>query len=290
MKRSPALAPHGTTRLHRLVRFGLGLGLSLRGSGASAAPQPEAGWGLPRNVSLHGARTDWLIEVTTVFVGLLFAVTVVWLLWSALFHGPKHRAVYDLGSARKQVIKALALSVLIFGVVDGNLFLSGMADLDDAFWAFDKANAAPNAVRVQVNAHQWAWDMRHPGADGQFNTPDDIVTFNELHVPTGAPVIVQLAATDVIHSFSLPHFRTKQDAVPGSITRLWFQAKDTGDFEISCAQHCGVNHYKMRGVLKVLTPDAYEAWLHEASKLATRAYDPLDEGAHWGWDWDRRNP
>lgn len=265
------------------------LGLLLASGVAHAAPQPEAGWGLPRNVSLHGGRTDWLINVTTIFVAIMFAATVVWLLWSSLFHGRRHKPEYDHGNGKKQVIKALFLSLLIFGVVDGNLFFSGMADLNDAFWAFDKANAAPNKVRVQVNAHQWAWDIRHPGLDDKFNTPDDIVRFNELVVPTGAPVIVQLASTDVIHSFSLPHFRTKQDAVPGSITRLWFQATQPGDFEISCAQHCGASHYKMRGVLTVLEPTAYEAWMKEASQLAARAHDPEDKGAHWGWDWDRRN-
>ena len=256
---------------------------------AKAAPEPETTWGLPRNVSLHGGRTDWLINVTTIFVVIMFAATVIWLLWSSLFHGSKHRAHYDHGSAKKQIIKALLLSVVIFGVVDGNLFFSGMADLNDAFWAFDKADAAPNTVRAQVNAHQWAWDIRHPGADGKFNTPDDIVTFNELHIPTGAPVILQLASTDVIHSFSLPNFRTKQDAIPGNVTRLWFQATATGEFEIVCAQHCGVNHYKMRGILVVQSPPEYQAWMEEASKLATRAYDLEDKTAHWGWDWDRKN-
>ncbi|MDX2022133.1 MAG: cytochrome C oxidase subunit II [Deltaproteobacteria bacterium] len=267
----------------------LALGLGLCPSVALAAPAPEHGWGLPRNVSLHGGRIDWLINVTTVFVVAMFAATVIWLLWSSVFHGRKHKAEYDHGSAKKQIIKAVLLSLLIFGVVDGNLFFSGMADLNDAFWAFDKAEAAPNAVRVQVNAHQWAWDIRHPGADGKFNTADDIVTFNELHVPTGAPVILQLASTDVIHSFSLPNFRTKQDAIPGNVTRLWFQGTEAGEFEIACAQHCGVNHYKMRGVLVVQTPQDYQAWMEEASKLASRAYDPEDKSAHWGWDWDRKN-
>lgn len=272
---------------HRcLAALGLFCAL-LAASAASAAPQPETSWGLPRNVSLHGGRTDWLINVTTIFVVIMFGVTVIWLLWSALFHGRKHKAHYDHGSARKQIIKAVLLSAVIFAVVDGNLFLSGMADLNDAFWAFDKADAAPNAVRAQVNAHQWAWDIRHPGGDNKFNTPDDIVTFNELHIPTGAPVILQLGSTDVIHSFSLPNFRTKQDAIPGNITRLWFQAIATGEFEIVCAQHCGVNHYKMRGVLVVQSPADYQAWMEEASKLASRAYDPEDKTAHWGWNWNR---
>ena len=121
-----------------------------------------------------------------------------------------------------------------------------MSDLNQAFWNFDAAEADPNVVRVQVNGRQWMWDLRYPGPDGAFGTADDVETANELHVPVGAPVILQLAATDVIHSFSLPNFRIKQDAVPGQVNSLWFQATKTGTFDIACAQHCGIHHYKMQ--------------------------------------------
>jgi len=60
-------------------------------------------------------------------------------------------------------------------------------------------------------------------------------------------VILELASADVIHSFYLPNLRLKQDAMPGMINRMWFQAKETGEFDIGCAQHCGTNHYKMKG-------------------------------------------
>jgi cytochrome c oxidase subunit 2 len=243
---------------------------------------------LPEDASVHGWRIDWLMNVTTIFVAVMFAATVIWLVYSALFHGRRHAAHYDHGNGRSQTIKALCLSALIFGVVDGNLFVTGMADLRDAFWAFDKAEAHPEAVRVQVNAHQWAWDMRLAGADNRFGTPDDVVSFNELRVPVGTPVIFQLASTDVIHSFSLPNFRTKQDAVPGTVTRLWFEAKKTGAFDIACAQHCGVHHYKMRGTLHVLPKQDFRGWLAEASALAVRAHDPEDKSAHWAWDWNKQ--
>ena len=252
----------------------------------ATAPSAFA-WGLPEDVSVHGWRVDWLLASTTIFVGLLFAATLVWLLWSGLFHGRRHRAVYDHGDGKKQVIKAACLSGVIFLVVDGNLFVNGLSDLRHAFWNFEAAESHPEAVRIQINAHQWAWDGRYPGPDGLFNTPDDIVTLNDLRVPVDTPVIVQLAATDVLHSFSLPNFRIKQDAVPGTITRLWFQAKKTGVFEIACAQHCGVNHYKMKGRLTVLPKAPYAAWAREASALSAAAYDPNDKAAHWGWLWQR---
>jgi cytochrome c oxidase subunit 2 len=241
----------------------------------------------PPDASVHGYRVDWLMNSTSVFVLIMFIATLVWILWSSLLHNHKHRARYDVGSARKQTTKALALSVLIFAVVDGNLFINGLRDIDQAFWNFDGAEAQPQALRVQVNAHQWAWDFRYAGPDGKFNNQDDIVTTNDLRVPVGVPVILQLAASDVLHSFSLPHFRVKQDAVPGMINRIWFQAKRTGQFEIPCAQHCGVAHYKMKGHLTVLSPQDYAAWAVEAGANSARSYDPADKAAHWGWAWER---
>ena len=246
-------------------------------------------WGLPPNASEHGHRVDWLLASTTVFVVIMFGATLIWILWSAIFHSERRKrlADYDLGSAHKQVVKASLLSAMIFVVVDGNLLWNGLKDLDEAFWNFPAAEAHPAAVRIQINAHQWVWDARYPGPDAKFNTRDDIVTLNDLRVPLGVPVIIQLAATDVLHSFALPHFRIKQDAVPGSITRLWFQAKQTGQFEIVCAQHCGVGHYKMRGQLTVLEMPAYAAWAREASALSAESFDPADGAARWGWDWAR---
>jgi cytochrome c oxidase subunit 2 len=244
-------------------------------------------WTLPHDASLYGWRVDWLLATTTVFVAIMFVATVVWIVWACLLHGRKHGAVYDLGSAAPAVIKASLLSALIFAVVDGNLLVNGLSDIDDVFWNVDRANADPRAVRVEVNAHQWAWDLRYPGPDGAFNTADDIVSLNELRVPLGAPVVLQLASTDVIHSLSLPNFRVKQDAIPGSITRLWFQAKEVGTFDIACAQHCGVAHYKMRGVLTVLPPEEFAAWSAQASALGQRGFDAGDAPAQWGWPWER---
>jgi cytochrome c oxidase subunit 2 len=246
-----------------------------------------ARFGLPFDASVDGWRVDRLMATTTAFVAIMFAATIVWILWARFRHGAKHAAHYDPGDARKQMLKALALSAVIFFVVDGNLFVNGLRDLDQAFWNFRAVNADPRAVRIQVNAHQWAWDARYAGPDARFGTPDDIVTLNDIRVPVGAPIVLQLAATDVLHSFSLPNFRVKQDAVPGMINQLWWQARQTGVFEIACAQHCGVNHYKMRGKLTVLTSAAFAAWAAEASALSRENYDERDKTAHWAWDWDK---
>jgi cytochrome c oxidase subunit II len=254
---------------------------------AHAAPQPEAGWGYPRDVSVDGHRIDWLLNVTSIFVGILFVIMVVWMAVAMIKHGPNHTAQYDHGNAKKQITVALGISALIFFVVDGNLFVNSIIDLDEAFWNFAKAEKHPEAVRIEINAHQWSWDARYAGKDGEFATEDDITTLNDIRIPKGVPIIFQLRSVDVIHSFYLPNLRQKTDIIPGNTTYLWTQAKETGEFDIACAQHCGVHHYKMRGVLTIYEPDEYKAWLAEAQANALVAYDKADTQGHWGWPWDK---
>ena len=239
---------------------------------------------LPPDASVDGGRIDWLIHFTLVCTSIMFVVVAAALLFTLVRHRRAHAAAYDHGSKASIGVVVGFVGLVLVGV-DGTLFVHTLVDMRKVFWNFAAAEERPDVVRIEVEAHQWAWLARYPGPDGRFGTPDDVVTTNDIRVPVGPPVVVQLAAVDVIHSMSLPHFRVKRDAVPGSINKLMFQAKTTGEFEIACAQHCGPNHYKMRGVLTVLPPDRYEEWLAAAEADARRAYDPEDTEAHWGWDW-----
>jgi cytochrome c oxidase subunit 2 len=264
-----------------LRRLSAAAALALAGS-ARAAP---FGIGLPRDVSLDGHRVDALLHFLTVSVSILFVIMVAWMLIAVFRHGRKHAASPDRGDSRKAAIGVVGLAAGVFLVVDGNLFTHAVGDLNEHFWNYAKAESTPGAVLIEVNAHQWAWAARYAGPDGKFNTEDDIVTLNDFRVPVGVPVVLQLTSTDVIHSFYLPNFRVKQDAVPGSVSRLWFQAQETGEFEIGCAQHCGPNHYKMKAKLTVLPLDQWKAWAEPASADGKRAFDPDDTAAHWGWEW-----
>jgi cytochrome c oxidase subunit II len=243
--------------------------------------------GLPKDVSENGWRIDWLMNCTHVFTALLFVVMCSWMAIACFKYGKRHSARYDHGNSRRSVVIALVLSLFIFALVDGNLFVNTLSDLDNVFWNFDIPKKDPRTIKIEINAHQWAWDVRYAGPDGKFGTADDVVTWNEVKVPSGVPVYLQLTSTDVIHSFYLPNFRLKQDVVPGQVNRLWFQAKAaaTGQFDIGCAQHCGTHHYKMRGELTLLSDGDFRRWLAVQSDNAKRAYDPGDSAAHWGWDW-----
>jgi len=273
--------------LHRLLTaVGTASAVLATAGFAFADPIPETTiWGLPRDASAEGHRVDWLIKTTNGFVILLFVVMCVWMALAVVKHNKDHKADYDHGDSKHHIAIAMGVSAVIFFVVDGNLWFNSTIDVNSTFWNHQAVEKDPNAVRIEINAHQWAWDARYAGPDGKFNTKDDVVTLNDVRVPVGSPVLLQLAATDVIHSFYLPNFRIKQDAAPGMVNRMWFKAKDTGEFDIGCTQHCGVHHYKMKAKLTVLEPSAYKAWLEEMSAQKAQAYDEKDRGANWGWEW-----
>ncbi|MBI4309868.1 MAG: hypothetical protein HY591_06015, partial [Candidatus Omnitrophica bacterium] len=92
---------------------------------------------------------------------------------------------------------------------------------------------------------------------------DDITTVNQLHIPIGRPVIIHLSTKDVIHSFAIPVMRVKQDALPGMSIQTWFTPTKTGQWEIACAQLCGIGHYRMKGFLTVHTQKDYDDWLSQ---------------------------
>jgi cytochrome c oxidase subunit II len=99
---------------------------------------------------------------------------------------------------------------------------------------------------------QWMWKFQHPTGQREINT---------LHVPVGQAIQMKLTSEDVIHSFFVPAFRVKQDALPGRYTSIWFRATKPGTYHLFCAEYCGGEHSKMIGSVIVLEPRDYEAWL-----------------------------
>ena len=174
-------------------------------------------------MSLDGHRSDWLFNVTTVSITILFLIMArsLWISWGTC-DTPARNPTLGTALAGHLMLTAVISAIIFFGV-DGTLLYNSFATSAAAFYKFP--TKSENPVVIEVYAQQWAWNFRYAGADGKFNTADDIVTLNDLRVPTGVPVHVRMKSCDVIHSFYLPNFRTKQDAVPGAITQLWFQAK-----------------------------------------------------------------
>ncbi len=157
----------------------------------------------------------------------------------------------------------LGFAVAFFIVADGYLIYHSIIDTKTYFM---NAPNGPEVVKVQVMPQQWLWNFRYAGNDNEFGTADDVVTTNEMWVPKGKTISLQIKSKDVIHGFMVYELRRQIDAIPGSITKFWFNPTRTGDFEIACMHLCGTAHYKMKAFMKVVEQDEFANWSKEMSE------------------------
>ena len=238
--------------------------------------------GLPPLAANAGAQIDSLIGWMHIFMFILFVG------WSGFF-------LFCLVRFRKAAnpvanytgVKSHASSYMEIGVavVEGILLIGFSIPL----WAarVDHVPSESEALVVEVTGEQFAWNIHYAGPDGKFgrtdiklidtqsnplgldrsdpDAKDDVTTLNQLYLPVNKPILLRLRSKDVIHSFGVPEFRVKQDAVPGMKTRIWFEANKVGHWEIACAELCGLGHFRMKGFVTVDTPEEYQKWLAEQS-------------------------
>ena len=140
-------------------------------------------------------------------------------------------------------------------------------------WYAVKQDLPPAEQTVRVTAQQWAWTFQHPGPDGALDTADDITTVDELHVQTGVLYHYQLESRDVLHDFSVPVFRLKQDAIPGRTITGWFKPTVTGEHLVQCAEICGIGHGIMGARIFLETPEQHTAWMAENTTTNLAAAD-----------------
>lgn len=239
------------------------------------------------SASVEGEKIDLMLYITIAVTGVVFVITQVLLFWFAFRYqeSENKKAFYFPHNTKLELlwttVPAIFLTILVvFGL---------------KYWFKMTSDAPKESVIVEITGHQFAWDMRYPGADGKlgkknyklYNNPsgntlgvdfedpeswDDLHT-TEMHLPLGKPVKLVINAMDVIHDVGLPHFRMKMDAVPGIPTTLWFtpkyttaeMKKRTGNpnfvYEISCDQICGKGHFSMRGIITVESEADYNKWL-----------------------------
>jgi cytochrome c oxidase subunit 2 len=122
--------------------------------------------------------------------------------------------------------------------------------------------APPDAMPIYVVGRQWMWKLEHANGKREID---------ELHVPRGRPVRLVMTSQDVIHSFFVPAFRIKQDVLPGRYTELWFEATETGDFHLFCAEYCGTDHSGMIGRVVVMEPARFAQWLETGAPAESMA-------------------
>lgn len=212
-------------------------------------------WWLPDAGSTFAGPIDTMFTVILILTGIALIIVEVGVVTFMIRYRarPGRKAFYTHGSTRAEVIWTAipAVTMVALGLVSNH------------YWVLmkDKKSIPANAIHFGVHAKQFEWQVSYAGADGKLGTGDDFTVRNQLHIPVNQPVAVELSAEDVIHSFFVPEFRVKQDAVPGMHITAWFQATKTGEFEIGCAELCGMGHYKMRARVFVHTPEEFNAWL-----------------------------
>ena len=232
----------------------------------------DPNWALPKNVSTLGRDVDHLFDIVLAITGIVFVgvnIAFVWATWR--FAAADGRpAQYFHGSQRLEVIWTIIPSAILVFIA---LYQMGT-------WAEIKFRSAQPKVQplAEVTARQFQWMIRYPGPDRKLGTLDDLHTVNDLRFVKDAPTVIYLKSQDVLHSFFLPQFRIKQDAVPGLTIPVWFDADtatsqtQTGrPYELACAELCGWGHYKMRGTVTVYeTQDQFDAWMNDALKEQAR--------------------
>lgn len=211
-------------------------------------------WMMPETVSTYGPAIDQMYYVILVITGVVFFLTEGILIAFLVMYRHKEgrKAAYIHGSTKAEVIWTVTPFLIVMSIA-----LASKSSWD---LVKDPANIPADAMQLVVTAKQFEWNVTYPGPDGRIGTDDDFTVRNQLHIPVNRAVRVNLRAEDVIHSFFLPEFRLKQDAIPGREIPVWFEATRTGEFTLGCAELCGLGHYRMRGTVYVQTEADFQSW------------------------------
>lgn len=240
---------------------------------------PAHGWWLPADHSTFGKKVDDLFNMILVITSVAFIgvqVVLAYFMWKYGDEGQPRRGLFVHGHHQLEVIWTVipATILVIIAVLQWGTWLEikRPANFPDEV----KKRLETNEPFAEVLAGQFEWRITYPGKDGKLGTRDDVHVLNNFHIPQNVPILIRLRSRDVLHSFYLPNFRLKQDAVPGMSIPVWFQSKpdtvpegkDTETFNLMCAELCGWGHYKMKGALTVHKDEAsFQKWLDEAKKF-----------------------
>ncbi len=224
---------------------------------------------------------DSMITLTFWITGIVFTAIILFMAYCVIKfrHKEGRVAAYEPENNKLEIWLTILTTIGVTALLVPGLVV----------WA-QFVTVPDDATEIEVVAQQWYWSYRLPGEDGKLGTvdnrlitfenplginPDDpfgqddvVIESDDLHLPIGLPVNVLLRSVDVVHDFYVPEFRAKMDMVPGMITSFWFTPTRTGEFEVLCAELCGVGHAFMRGALWVDSADDYVAWLQDQSTFS----------------------
>ena len=212
---------------------------------------------LPLVASTQAVTIDWVFQAHMILLSVLFALVVVFMLYAVVVFrrrdGDTGDGEHFEGSTPLEIAWTVIplIAVVIFGYI-------GVTSLRTVTAAQD------NEVVVDVESFQWAW---------AFTYPDTGAASADLVLPVNQPARMELTSRDVIHSFWVPEFRVKQDAVPGQTTTLRFTPTVEGEYTLVCAELCGLTHYNMVAKVKVVSAAEYAQW--QQVQLAALGKPPL---------------
>lgn len=213
--------------------------------------------------SSYAPDVDRLILLVGLIVGAFFLAAefvLVWLIFKFRAR-PGVRARYITGEKTSEMkwVSYPHYLVLLFDIVIVAAALR--------VWSDVKIDLPPGEEQVRIVAQQWAWTFVHAGPDGRLDTADDIRTVNALNLQVNRLYHYELHSKDVLHGFSVPAFRLKQDAVPGRAIVGWFRPTVTGEFDIQCAEICGIGHGLMPARVHIRSAEAQAAWMATAPRM-----------------------
>jgi cytochrome c oxidase subunit 2 len=217
---------------------------------------------LPVDASAQAVPIDNLFNLEFKVIAFLFSLIVVMMLYSIIVFrrrkGDTTDAPHIEGNSRLEVLWTIAplVTVIFFAYLGGESLA-------------ETQRKDPKALEINVIGSQWSW---------RFEYPDLGITSTDLILPVDKQVLLYLSSTDVIHSFWVPEFRVKQDALPGGeefVRELRVTATLEGDYKLRCAELCGLRHAFMEAPVRVLSPANYDAWVAENSVVSD---DPVERG------------
>lgn len=214
------------------------------------------------SISTYGGDIDFLFDLITYIVGFWFILAEGVLIYFILRYLRKDgvKAQYITGEKHEE-LKWIEVPHILIILCDVVLIAGTMM-----VWYKVKQDLPKPDATIKVIAQQWAWTFVQPGPDGQLDTADDITTIDELHIKNNTTYHFKLTSKDVLHSFSIPVFRLKQDAIPGREITGWFKAssKDAKSVhDIQCAEICGYGHGLMPAKLFIESEEVHAQWMSE---------------------------
>ena len=199
---------------------------------------------LPEQASTFAWQVDALYLLLA-GLSVFFTVAIVAVL---IYFSVKYRRRSD--DERPEPIHGNITLELIWSIIPMFMCIAVFALGAELF--FNIYRTPVDGIDIYVVGKQWMWKIQHPEGKREINT---------LHVPVNQTIRLTLTSEDVIHSFFIPAFRTKKDAVPGRYNTMWFEATKVGEYHLFCAEYCGTQHSGMIGKVIVMEPKDYQRWL-----------------------------